>query len=123
MAKSSIPALVSEGTKLKETIKANQARVKEIEGLLIAEGAGDYQDKDGHVAKVIQPSSSVGMPDDLEGAREIAGDSFGKLFDRVITFKPVKSFKEVAAALLTKGKANKLIGLCESAKTAYVKWS
>jgi len=125
-----INALVAEGSKLKQTIKDSQARLKDIEGELIEQGVGDYEDTDGHIAKVIQPSAVIGLPtspkeqaETLEKVRDICGDDFGKLFDRLIFFKPVKAMAEIAAALLDKRKTKKLIELLEQPKSAYVKWS
>lgn len=118
-----ISALVSEGHKLKETIKLSGSRLKEIESALIEAGIGDHVDGDGHVAKVIQPSSAITTPADLDTVRDLLGDAFSKAFEKSISFKPVKAFKEVVGALLDKRKAAKVIAACEVEKSAYVKWA
>jgi hypothetical protein len=121
-----IEKLVAEGSALKIEIKEKSARLKEIEEMLIVTGVGDYEDNDGHKAKVIQPSNGISFPAD-EGdqvkVRELCGAFFGKLFEKVTTQKPVKNFEQVAAALLPKGAFNRLVKLCASEKSAYVKWS
>lgn len=117
--------LVAEGARLKDSIKAQSTRLKEIEAELISLGQGVTEDGHGHKANVIQPSAGVSFPADEESAakvRELAGEFFGKLFERVITQKPVKAFREIAAAVLPKKAAEKIVTLCESEKSAYVKW-
>lgn len=126
MSKPSLAALVAEGIRLKTEVKNATSRLKEIEAVLIEQGAGDYADADGHQARVIQPSLSYFMPSSAEDeskVREICGDCFPKLFDRVATHKPVKGFESVAVAVLGKRVANRLLKICGSAKSAYVKWS
>lgn len=127
MSETSIPDLVAEGARLKQTIKDGTARLKEIEAFLIENaGVGAHNDSDGNTATVVQPTDSIALPADDESTakvREIMGDNFGKLFERSVSHKPVKGFREVAAALLGKRSFTRLINLCSVAKSAYVKWS
>lgn len=111
---------VKRGTAIKAQIDDLKSELKEIEVVLIEAGGGE--DADGHKAKLIEASSTLSAPEDIEDAKAIAGEHFGKLFELVKTHKPVKSFREVAVALLGK-KAGKLIALCEKPKAAWLKWS
>lgn len=104
--------LVTEGVALDERIKADSARLREIKAALVAAGPGDYQGAEGARAAVIDVGSSIKLVD-LDAARLLAGDAFGKLFDRITSHRPVKAFREVAAALLPKAKARRLIEACE----------
>lgn len=115
-----IQTLVTRGHIIKSQIKDLSAELKEIEAELIEVGGGE--DADGRKATVIEASSTLSAPEDIEDAKTIAGEHFGKLFELVKTHKPVKSFREVAAALLGR-KAGKLIALCEKPKAAWLKWS
>lgn len=116
-----IQALVTRGHQVKAQIKDLSAELKEIEEKVIEAGGGE--DADGRKAQVVESAPTISTPDDIEGAQAIAGESFSKLFDVVKTHKPVKGFREVAKALLTKAKCAKLIALCEKQKAPWVKWS
>jgi hypothetical protein len=115
-----IQTLVSRGHIIKSQIKDLSVELKEIEAELIEVGGGE--DAEGRKAVVIESTPTIAAPEDIEDAKAIAGEHFGKLFEVVKTHKPVKSFREVAAALLGK-KAGKLIALCEKPKAAWLKWS
>lgn len=120
-----VKALVSEGSLLKSEIKAKGERLKEITDQLVALGAGSYEGEKGEKVVVIQPGAGI-KPDaaDCEAAREICGNEvFNKLFDREVRYTPKKAFRDLAAALLTPGKATKLIALCEKVSAAFCKWS
>lgn len=120
-----ISGLVTEGAAIKARAKADKKRLEEIEAQLIELGAGDYTGEGDTACKVIQPSPGIKVADgDIEPAREICGDeAFKKLFDRLVSYKPVKAFREVAEALLTAGKVKKLVALVEKPASPYVKWS
>lgn len=116
--------LVAEGAQLRDRMAADKKRLDEINSALI--DLGGSHEHDGHKALVITPSDSVTFPkdaEDQEKARSLAGDAFAKLFEKTISFSPTKAFREVAAAVLTKSQAAKLIDLCSVAKSPYVKWS
>lgn len=119
-----IPDLITEGAQIRDRQSADKKRLEEINAILIA--AGGTHEHGGHKAQVIAPAASVAFPkskEDQEKLRDICGDNFGKLFEREVSFFPVKAIKEVAAAILTKGALNKLFDLCSVEKTPYVKWS
>lgn len=116
-----IEALVSRGHHIKSQIKDLSAELKDIEAALLEAGGGE--DADGRKAVVIESAPAIVVPDSIEDAQGIAGEHFGKLFEKVVTYKPVKSFREVAAALLTKAKSARLISLCEKSKAPWIKWS
>jgi hypothetical protein len=59
-----------------------------------------------------------------EGARELAGITFGKLFVRRVSFVTVKGFADIVPKLLTPAKARDLLDFCRiqaQAATAYLK--
>lgn len=115
-----IQSLVTRGHIIKSQIKDLNGELKEIEAALIEAGGGE--DADGRKATVIEATTTLSSPEDIEEAKAIAGEHFSKLFEVVKTHSPVKSFREVAAALLGR-KAGKLIALCEKPKKAWLKWS
>lgn len=116
-----IESLVTNGHALKAQIKDLTAELKEIEAQLLEAGGGE--DPEGRKALVIESKPTVGTPEDITQAQAIAGDCFGKLFEKTIVYKPVKSFADVAKALLPKAKAAKLVALCEVIKKPYLKWA
>lgn len=116
-----IEALIQRGYQLKDQIKDLTTELKDIEGKLMEAGGGELED--GRKVIVIESAPSITAPEDISEAQAIAGDAFGKLFEVVKTHKPVKSFREVAAAVLTKAKAAKLIKLCEKPKAPWLKWA
>lgn len=124
MDPSQIAALVSEGSHLKATIKSQTERLKEIEATLLQSEHGELIGPDGTKALIVAPSPGI-KPNsqDIDAVREIAGDNFTKLFDREVSHKPKKGFREIVAALFTPAKAQKIIGLCEKASVPYVKWT
>lgn len=119
-----VEPLVTEGALLKARIKADSERLKEITESLVTEGPGEYHGAAGEKALVIVQGPSIKpTAETIDELKASLGDSFGKLFDRVVSFKPVKAFREVAQAILPKGKAAKVISRCEVDSTPYVKWS
>lgn len=123
-AADTVRSLVSEGAELKKKIADSKRRLDEITAQLVDMGAGDYGGEHGETAKVIQPGPQLKpSSEDIEAAKDLAGDHFTKLFDRTIAYAPKKGFREIAEALLTPGLCKKLIALCEKASSAYVKWS
>jgi len=60
--------------------------------------------------------------DGLELAQaKLKPELFKAIFTRVVAYKPVKAFREVAAALLSKKQATELIEACEVPQDPYVK--
>jgi threonine aldolase len=116
--------LVEAGAKLKAEIRTKQDALKEIEAHLIERGAGTYEGAAGESCTVIVPNPVIKpTADEIEAAREAAGDAADKLFTKVVSYAPVKAFREVVAALLSKAKAKKLIALCEKTSSPFVKWA
>jgi hypothetical protein len=112
-----VSQLVDEAYAVHATLAAGQARLDEICGQLIALGRGDYAGSDpAKVAKVIVPSAPTPgyklEPDNEERAREIAGENFGEVFVRKVTFSCEKAFEVVCQKFLTPAKAKKLLALC-----------
>lgn len=119
-----ITKLVTEGFALKREIETKQARLKEIADALVERGAGTYEDGKGASCTVVVPSAGIKpSEEDVEVCKDIAGEHFAKLFEKAVSFKPVKAFREVAAALLSKAKCAKLIAQVEKASSAFVKWA
>lgn len=62
-------------------------------------------------------------PDKLKAmeakARELAGEEFGNLFDRHVSYTPCEGFEAVAPKLLTPAKARDLLALCAREGKAY----
>jgi len=124
MTQDEIAELVTEGSTLRAEIEVSNARLKEINAALIAQGSGKYADPDGNEANVIIPGPGVKpTQEDIDEVRQITGDDlFKKLFERVVSFKAVKSFAEVAKALLTPAKLRRVTELVTKESTPYVKW-
>ncbi len=126
MTATEIKSLVSQGAKLDREIKDKADELKRVKALLVSLSPGDYQGEQGEVAKVILPSPAIKPPPGAIGqARTIISDPdiFKKLFDRIITYKPVANFRSVIAAVLTPAKAKSVIQLCEVDPAPYVIFS
>ena len=130
MPKITLPAavvLIDEGAEIKARIKADTERLKEIEATLMESLApGKHPGTDGVCCTIIAPESSLKLKsDDVDEVRATLGDdSFKKLFDRTVSFKPVKSFREVLAALADgKRVANKVLALMDTPSSPSVKWA
>jgi hypothetical protein len=120
----SIPVLVTEANEIKRRQKEDGDRLKEISAALVKAGAGEHTGSDGSTALVICPSPTVKYIEDNHAQlQKLAGDEFYSLFERKVTYAPVKAMRDVAKALLTPAKARKLIALSEVPSTAFVKFS
>jgi len=128
MKDSEISKLVDEAGALDAECKEKSKRLAEIKRLLQAEaearpdahqagGKGGMHwifDGEKHQVAVTFPDPSISLREDaVTAVKEIAGEDFPQLFDREVSFKPVKAFREILSALLTKAKAKKLLKLCE----------
>lgn len=126
MTDAAIAKLVTRGHALKGEINERTTELKEIEAQLIEKhGAGSLQGAGAAQCTVIIPNAGI-KPDAaaIEACQSVAGAAaFKKLFEKVVTFKPVASFGAVAAALLSPAKAAKVIGLCEKSSSPFVKWA
>lgn len=126
MSPSEIKSLVTHGAKLDREIKDKADELKRLKALLVSLAPGEYQGEQGEVAKVIQPSPAIKPPPGAIGqAREIISDPdlFKKLFDRVVSYKPIANFRTAVAVALTPAKAVKVIALCEVDSQPYVVFS
>lgn len=119
----SIPDLVTEGAEIRKLVADKGKRLKEIEAALIAAGPGLHEDGKGTKVSVVAAGESVCVPADLDAVKEAAGEHFGKLFEREVSYKPVKGFAEIVGALFKKPAAKKILNLCRKVRSAYVKWS
>ena len=129
--------LVAKAYALLAEIAAKTEALSEIEAQLIKQGAGRYCD-DGEMPRcctvvaataAITGAISYELPEGQEDdARRLAGEKFGDLFDRRVTYSPCKSFEDITPKLLPPARAQKLIALClvpgkeKKAKDSYVIW-
>lgn len=127
--------LAAQRAALLKDIDDLKAALLKVDEQLIALGAGRYEDESGaHKWCVVAASEgsqgepSYVLPDDGEPvARQLAGEKFGTLFDRVVSFRPVEGFALIAPTHLTPAKARDLVALClvpgrvTNGKAAYVK--
>jgi len=126
MSKNKTASIVTEGYTIRVRIKELQKELKDLETELMEYGVGEYEDSDGQRALVIQPKDSFGTPKEaqaFEAVKELLGETFPKLFERTITYSPVKSFEDVAKALLPPKVFKKVLDLMRVGKAAYIKWS
>lgn len=112
--------LRAEGASLKETIKTASTRLKEIETELLKEGPGKFEE-----CTVVGESTQVIVPegDDDERVKELAGEHYGSLFERVVSWKCVKGFKDVVAAVFPSRTADAILKRCTKTKAGFVKWN
>jgi hypothetical protein len=112
---SSIPDLVSEGWILQNRINADTDRLKQIKGVLIKAGGGKHYGARGGEALVIFPSPKIAPPKDQLGAVQdaLGKDDFTTLFEKIISWVPVKSCRDVAMRVLPTAKLKKFLALCE----------
>jgi hypothetical protein len=129
-------AITLERDAIAEKLKAKDAELQAVNEQLIALGAGRYRDAESHVATVVAAIEAKQQPDkyvlrskeDEEKARDLAGEQFGKLFDRSVTFAPCEGFGAVAIKLLTPAKARDIIkltlipGVLAGGRRAHVRW-
>lgn len=123
---SEITKLIAIGAELKARILDDTTQLKQIEAELIAKLApGKHATEDGRAGcNIIFPGPAL-KPDEaavttIQGL--VPKDVFKTLFERHVTFKPAKAFRELAAALVNKPLLKKVLSLCEKDSTPYVKW-
>jgi len=112
--------LRKEGQKLSEEIKAKKKRLDEISAELLKGGAGKFEE-----CTVVGESSQVVVPDgaDDERVKELAGEHYGKLFERVTSWKCVKGFADVINAVFPTRTAEAILKRCTKPKAGFVKWN
>lgn len=120
-----IPALVARRTFLKGSIATAVGELDQINAQLLTLGAGDYRGPEGQRALVIAPGPSVQPPQSktmLDEIKAIIADdnNFKKLFYFIGGYKPRKEFRALARAILTPGRADKVLALLEKPSTPYV---
>jgi|GEM_PF-4238153 hypothetical protein len=121
-----------EHERLGEELKQRKAAIiAEVDRLGTAEVSASggktfkWASKDGLLSLAVSwPAPSIKVDaSKIDQIRTVAGDAFAKLFTKVVRFDPVKSFRDVAAAVLTPAKAKKLVGMCEVAGAPRVKFT
>lgn len=112
--------LRAEGASLKAKIKDASARLKDIEAELQKDGPQKYTE-----CTVVAESSQVMVPegDDDEQVQKLAGDHYGKLFEKVTAWKCVKGFTDVVNAIFPARTAEAILKRCTKTKAGFVKWN
>lgn len=112
--------LRAEGATLKATIKDASARLKEIETELLKDGPGKFEE-----CTIVGESTQVVVPegDEDEQVQKLAGEHYGKLFERVTSWKCVKGFKDVVTAIFPARTAEAILKRCTKTKAGFVKWN
>lgn len=112
--------LRAEGASLKAAIKDASARLKDIEAELLKDGPGKFEE-----CTIVGESTQVIVPegDEDERVKELAGEHYGKLFERVTSWKCVKGFKDVVSALFPARTADAILKRCTKQKAGFVKWN
>jgi len=114
--------LVDELYRLRDAAQQIADRQEAIKQTLISRGAGEYGgSSEDFLAKVLIPSPpkpTFAAPKDIEPAKKIAGETFSKLFDRIISYQPTKGFDLLAGKLLTPARSRDLLALCLVEKAA-----
>lgn len=136
-----IATAVNEAAILDAEIRAMSKRLAEIKGKLLDEAAKREAEhvagKTGHGSNwsftapsgarvtITYPGKGLASQDEESGAeiKTLAGPAFAKLFERRVSFAPVKAFREVLAALLPKPKAAKVLALVETDSAPKVAFS
>lgn len=120
-----LPQLVTRGAQLDAKIKTLGEELKGIRAHLVSAGHGEHRGENGERALVVFPSPVIKPDADaIADAQICAGRAaFGKLFERVVSFKPRKGFREIASAVLTPAKCKKLIERCEVESAPQVRFS
>ena len=123
-----IAHLVARGAGLRASIAASKKSLEEVERALLSLEPGTYRTSEGQCASkvlVIDPSAAINPTAAATAAvRDLVGDDhFRALFERCVSHKPVKGFRDVLKALCTPAKIKKVTALCEVPGTRYVRWS
>lgn len=125
LATVSIAQLVTEGARAKRASEDFAQLQQDCAAELIRRCGPGEQSGDGCKALIVHPAPAV-KPDAGTIAAlktSLPQDKFGKLFERLVVFKPVKAFRAVAAAILTPAAAAKLFARVEVESKPYVKFS
>lgn len=137
MNREEIALAVNEAAALDAECKAKYKRLSDIKRDLLNEATRrpdehqsgktggtnwNFVTDEGARVTVTFPTAGIACLQGEEDAalREITGAAFGKLFEKRVTFSPVKSFREILSAVLPKPKAKKVLALVESPSTPKV---
>jgi hypothetical protein len=135
-----LKSLVTEAVSLDREINEKTDRLKDLKATLVAEARsrdGELESTDGGgrrwtaeggdgcIARVTFPVPTLMAKIDAEGKviekiKNLASDVFTRLFIPTISYRPVRKFREEAAALLPKANANRLINFCQNASAPRV---
>ncbi|WP_395736280.1 hypothetical protein [Prosthecobacter sp.] len=109
-----------EGQKLNEEIKAKKKLLDTITAELLKGDPGKFPE-----CTVVGESTQVIVPEgeDHERVKELAGEHYDKLFERVTSWKCVKGFGDVVNALFKTQTANAILKRCSKVKSGFVKWN
>jgi hypothetical protein len=119
-----IRELVTRGCELDEVVKAAQAKLGEIRAQLGELAPGKYEGANATSCTVVWPGPSLKVDEEtIQNLRaKLVAADFQKLFDKVVSWKPVRSFRDVAAAVLGK-KAKAVVESCEVPSSPQVKFA
>lgn len=109
-----------EGQKLHQEIKDKKKRLDEIAAELLKGDTGKFPE-----CTVVGESSQVVVPegDDDTRVQALAGDHYGKLFEKVQSWKCVKGFTDVVNAIFPARTAEAILKRCTKPKAGFVKWN
>jgi hypothetical protein len=122
---SALVELVDEGAALDARMKIDQVRMAEIKTALIEKGPGEYFGSNGRArALVIFPAPRiVPKPQSIPALEKfLTKPIFQTLFKSTTIWKPVKSCRDVAAAILPKSVFSKFRTLAETDSPAQVRF-
>jgi hypothetical protein len=122
MTKDETVSLVNEASQLERRIKDDKKRLDEIKAQLVKLPPGTYLGGADAKAQVIQPEPGIRPAADaaVQAVDFVGPIAAKKLFNRIVSYKPVKDFRAAARAALTPAKAEKVIAMCEVAAGKYV---
>ncbi|WP_395753327.1 hypothetical protein [Prosthecobacter sp.] len=120
MSQDLLAKLRIEGQKLNEEIKAKKKRLDEIIAELLKGEPGKFPE-----CTIVGESTQVIVPEgeDDERVKELAGEDYGRLFEKVTSWKCVKGFGDVVNALFKTQTANAILKRCSKVKSGFVKWN
>lgn len=119
--------LVTAAITLKEQIRDALKNLAEVEARLLQLAPGKHSgNAETHIITVFAavPSAPGKLSYALDAAdektaRDLTDAEFGNLFDRKVSYAPCEGFAAVAPKLLTPGKAEKLLTLCQVTGKGY----
>jgi len=121
----SIPDLVSRYVVICAQQEALEKERCDLRDILVQKGKGALRGANGETIQVIYPDPKIQVQaDKIELIKERIGEeNFKTLIERVVTWKPVKSCRDVANRVLTKLQLRQFLGLTESECAPYIRIS